>query len=136
MTLDVLIPTFRRPTALAVTLASLAAQTVRQLRIVISDQTDDADSCALPEIQAILRLIRYRGGQTELHRHLPRRGMAEQRQFLLDEARAPLALFLDDDVILEPDCVERLVETMEAQRCGFVGSAVIGLKYLDVVRPD
>jgi GT2 family glycosyltransferase len=121
--------------ALAITLASLAAQTIRQLRIVISDQTEELDTCQTPEIQAILRLIRFQGGQVEVHRHLPRRGMAEQRQFLLDQARAELALFLDDDVILEPDCVERLVETIEVQRCGFVGSALIGLKYLHVVRP-
>jgi len=136
MRLDVLIPTYGRPTALAVTLTSLAAQSQRPLRVVVSDQTEDLDTCALPEIQAILRLIRLQGGEITLHRHLPRRGMAEQRQFLLDQAQSELALFLDDDVILEPDCIERLVETMEAQGCGFVGSAVIGLKYQHVVRPE
>ncbi len=38
--LDVLIPTFDRPAALAVTLTSLIGQTQRDFRVVISDQSD------------------------------------------------------------------------------------------------
>ena len=56
-----------------------------------------------------------------IRKHLPRRGMAEQRQFLLDSVQAPYALFLDDDVILEPDLLGRLVDTIAFYRCGFVG---------------
>ena len=134
---DVLIPTYNRPTALAVTLTSLAAQSAPSLRIVVSDQSDaDAGPLeAVPELGTLLRLLRLRGHEVELHRHLPRRGMAEQRHFLLAQARAPYALFLDDDVILEPDLVERLVRAIEGARCGFVGSAVLGLSFVDDVRP-
>ncbi len=132
---DVLVPTYRRPAALAVMLTSLAAQTCRDLRVVISDQTDDGDATATGEVRAVLRLLRVRGHAVEVHKHLPRRGMAEQRQFLLDRATARYALFLDDDVIIEPDLVERVLETIRAERCGFVGSAVVGLSFLDDVRP-
>jgi hypothetical protein len=62
--------------------------------------------------------------------------LAEQRQFLLDQATAPRVLFLDDDIILEPDLLERLVRVLDRERCGFVGSAMIGLKYAHVVRPE
>lgn len=83
-TIDILIPTYRRPAALAVTLTSLVAQTCRDFRIVISDQTEDSDPVANGEVQSVLRVLRAYGHAVEIHKHLPRRGMAEQRQFLLD----------------------------------------------------
>ncbi len=133
--LDVLVPTFRRPAALAVLLTSLAAQTFRDFRVVVSDQTEDGDPLASGEVQAVVRVLRAHGHPVELHKHLPRRGLAEHRQSLLDRVEAPLCLFLDDDLILEPDLVERLVATMEEERCGFVGSGLIGLSFADDRRP-
>jgi GT2 family glycosyltransferase len=133
--LDVLIPTFRRPAALAVLLTSLTAQTWRNFRVVVSDQTEDDDPLAAGEVMAATRLLRARGHQVELHRHLPRRGLAEHRQSLLDRVTAPLCLFLDDDLILEPDLVERLVATIEEEGCGFVGSGLVGLSHVHDVRP-
>jgi GT2 family glycosyltransferase len=44
-------------------------------------------------------------------------------------------LFLDDDVIVEPDLVARLLQALREERCGFVGSAVIGLSHAHDVRP-
>ena len=61
--------------------------------------------------------------------------MAEQRAFLLSQASAPYCLFLDDDVIVEPDLVERMHRAIAEQQCGFVGSALHGLSFLDDVRP-
>ncbi|MET0981705.1 MAG: glycosyltransferase family 2 protein [Telluria sp.] len=134
-TIDVLVPTCNRAAALAVTLASLAAQTWPQLRIVISDQSDGDGVEGAAEVLALLRYLRARGRLVETHRHLPRRGMAEQRAFLLAQARAPWCLFVDDDVILEPDLVERLHGAIARERCGFVGSALHGLSYLGQRRP-
>jgi GT2 family glycosyltransferase len=138
--LDVLVPTCDRPAALAVTLAGLAAQTLEAFRVVVSDQTERPDlpdgACAAPEVLTPLRLLRARGRDVETHRHLPRRGLAEQRQYLLDQATAPYALFLDDDVLLEPDVLERLLDVMLGQHCGFVGMPLVGLSHLDDVRPD
>ncbi len=133
--LDVLVPTFRRPAALAVTLAALIGQTLRPFRVVISDQTEPPGALAAPEVEAVVRVLRATGREVELLAHWPPRGVAEQRQFLLDRARARYALFLDDDVICEPDLLERLLATIRAERCGFVGSAVIGLSYAGEERP-
>lgn len=136
MTVDVLIPTYRRPAALAVTLTSLLGQTHRDLRVVVSDQTEDADPLTDRSVQAVVRVLRARGIGVELHKHLPRRGLAEHRQYLLDQASAPRAMFLDDDVILEPEVVGRLVDVLDEEGCGLVGAAMIGLSYLADVRPD
>lgn len=132
--LDVLIPTCNRPAALAVTLTGLCAQDERRFRLVISDQSDQ-DPFSSGEVQAVLRVLRLHGHEIVLHRHLPRRGMAEQRQFLLDQAKTGYALFLDDDLILEPDVVGRLHRAIEAEGCGFVGCGAIGLSFIDDRRP-
>ena len=132
---DVLIPTFGREAALAVTLTSLLGQTFREFRIVVSDQHETGNAADAREVTAIVRVLRARGQPVSIRKHLPRRGMAEQRDFLLQCATAPYVLFLDDDVILEPDLLQRLVDTLARLRCGFVGSAVVGLSYADDVRP-
>lgn len=132
--LDILIPTYGRPGALPVTLTSLTAQTAQPFRVVISDQGEQPVT-ERAEIRTAIRVLELHGCPVEVHRHLPRRGMAEQRQFLLDQGRAPLVLFLDDDLILEPWAVAQMVGVIERERCGFVGSAVLGLSYREDVRP-
>lgn len=133
---DVLIPTCGRKTGLAVVLTSLLGQTFADFDVVISDQTEEAgaylDSI---EIQTLVRALRWRGHQVALHRHLPRRGMAEQRQFLLDQSRAPYVHFLDDDVLLDPPVMERMLRVLRAEGCGFVGCPATGLEHLHDIRP-
>jgi GT2 family glycosyltransferase len=133
--LDVLVPTYRRRAALAVTLTGLTAQTLPSFRVVVSDQTEEREGDVGAEALAAIRLLRARGREVELHHHLPRRGLAEHRQYLLDQAQAPYALFLDDDVLCEPDLLSRLLDVIQKEQCGFVGAPLIGLSHLDDVRP-
>ncbi|HEM7810444.1 DUF4254 domain-containing protein [Burkholderia multivorans] len=130
---DVLIPTCDRAHALALTLTTVALQTHRPLRVVVSDQSavaaaDDALLCAA------VRFAGAQGVDVQIERHVPAMGLAEQRAFLLAHARAPRCLYVDDDVILEADLVARLVHALDTQRCGFVGSALHGLSHIDDVR--
>jgi glycosyltransferase involved in cell wall biosynthesis len=132
--IDVLIPTYNRPAALAVTLTSLIAQSNKQFRIIISDQSDE--SCLnSPVVRAVIRVLEFHGHPVQVAEHFPRRGMAEQRQFLLDLAVSPFVLFLDDDLILEKNVLENMLTVIQDQDCGFVGSAVIGLSFIDDDRP-
>lgn len=131
---DVLIPTYRRPAALAATLTALMAQTFQPFRVVVSDQSEnERRDCG--EVTAAARVLAATGRNVEIVRHVPRRGMAEQRDFLLGMATAPFVLSLDDDVILEPWVLRTLVETMHHEQCGFVGCGLIGLSYAEDVRP-
>lgn len=132
---DVLIPTCNRRGALAITLAGLASQSYQDFDVVISDQSDDEHG-PWPELEAVQRILAFRGHRVRRLRHLPRRGIAEQRHFLLQQATAPYVLFLDDDVFMESQVLERLVATIERERCGFVGAFPAGLTFLDDVRPD
>ncbi len=133
--LDILIPAYERPAALAVNLAALAAQTFRGFRIFVSDQSEDRAVSESGELRAVVRLLHAHGQPVEILRHLPRMGMAEQRQFLLERARAPHVLFLDDDLILEPYVVGQLYRAIRKERCGFIGCAPIGLSYVNDRRP-
>lgn len=103
--------------------------------MVVSDQSDDGAAGRDPAVTAMVRVLRAQGRPVEVLRHLPRRGLAEQRQFLLDAATAEHVLFLDDDVWLEPGMLARLHAAIEALGCGVVGAAVQGLSYLDDDRP-
>ena len=133
---DVLIPTYRRKTGLAVVLTSLLGQTFTDFDVTVSDQTeDDAAYLDSVEIQTLVRALRWHGRQVALHGGRPRRGMAEQRQFLLEQSRAPFVHYLDDDVLLTPPVMERMLGVIQAEGCGFVGCAATGLGYLDDVRP-
>jgi glycosyltransferase involved in cell wall biosynthesis len=133
---DVLIPTYQRPAGLAMTLLGLVGQTYRHFRVIVSSQDDDAGPEEANEVRAAVGVLRAHGHRVEIHRHLPRRGMAEHRQSLLDRVDAPYALFLDDDIYLEPDVLERLVRAIRAEGCGFVGCAPIGWSYAEDVRPE
>ncbi len=132
--LDVLVPTYNRPASLALVLSGLAAQDMQDFRVVVSDQGDEP-AASFREVAAIVRVLEAHGHQVEWHRHLPRQGLAEQRQFLLDQARADYALFLDDDVYLERDVLGRLLGVIRRERCGFVGAPLIGLSFRGDVRP-
>jgi hypothetical protein len=61
--------------------------------------------------------------------------MAEQRHFLLSRGRAPYVHYLDDDVLLEPDTLQRMLKVIQEEGCGFLGCAATGLDYLNDVRP-
>jgi hypothetical protein len=129
---DVLVPTRDRPGALAVTLAGLAA--CPPARLVVADQSRQPVA-TVPEVRTMLRVLEQAGVQVAVHRRPYRRGVAEQRAFLLAEARTEQALFLDDDVWLQPWALPLMVAALGELRCGFVGMAVQGLSYVRDQRP-
>ena len=138
--IDVLIPTYARPAALAVVLSCLAGQTLRSFRVIVSDQSDGGGdggegAFGTPEFIALQRFFRARKIGLVPLRHLPRRGMAEQRAFLLAQATARYSLFLDDDVLIEPDLLSRLLQTIKRVQSGFVGSALHSLSHVGEDRP-
>ena len=133
--LDVLIPSYQRPVALATTLTALFGQTIRDFAVIIADQSAPGEGLDGAELETLVRAFELRGQAVYYHRRLVRRGLAEQRHFLLSQAAAPYVLFLDDDLLLEPDVLERMLAVIETERCGFVGMAPIGLSHLHDVRP-
>jgi GT2 family glycosyltransferase len=117
-------------------LTSLLGQTFRDFDVLISDQTDASEAyLESREIQTAIQALQWHGHRVQVFRNLPRRGMAQQRQFLDEHSSAPYLHFLDDDVVLEPHVLERMLSVLQAEGCGFVGCPAVGLQYLDDVRP-
>lgn len=132
---DILLPTYNRLTSLLMTLAGVATQTHRDIRVIIADQSREP---AWDEqvVQTAGRVIEARGGCIEWYYRRPVHGIAEQRDFLLKKATADVVLYLDDDVLMEPWVVEQLLDVLNAERCGFVGAFPAGLSHLNEVRPE
>ncbi|MEO5314566.1 glycosyltransferase family A protein [Pseudarthrobacter sp. CC12] len=133
---DVLVPTCNRPAELAVTLAGLAGQEDPAFAVVVSDQSAGQPAWEHPAAAAMVRVLEAQGRPVTLLRHLPRRGLAEHRQYLLEQSTAGQCLFLDDDVWLEPGALDVLSRALEELGCGFVGMAPQGLSFLADRRPD
>jgi GT2 family glycosyltransferase len=131
---DVLVPAFDREAALAVTLTGLLGQQVLPARIVVSDQSPDGVIVSSPLVAGVVRVLRARGVAVDLLAHPSGEGVAENRAFLLSQATAPYVLFLDDDIVLEPESLPRMLDAMGSLRTGFVAMAMTGLSFLDDVR--
>lgn len=134
---DVLIPTCGRKTGLAVVLTSLLGQTFRDFNVIVSSQSpDDHQYLKSIEIETLVRALEWHGHRVELHHHLPRRGMADHRRFLLERSTVPYVHYLDDDVLLSPPVMERMLGVLLREGCGFVGCPAAGLESLDDMRPQ
>ncbi|WP_068814302.1 glycosyltransferase family A protein [Phormidesmis priestleyi] len=120
-TVDILILTYNHPSALAIYDRESYFPNLSRLS---PDQTEDFDAGSIAEVQSVLRVLRSRGHPIEIHKHLPRQGMAEHRQFLLDQVTAPYALFLDDDLILESCVVQQTLTAIQEESCGLIPSGV------------
>jgi GT2 family glycosyltransferase len=129
--IEVLIPTYNRLQALSVTLTSLYYQKEKSFDITISDQSSNDEIWTNDTVQTIIRLLQTNGHEVKIFKNLPRKGMAQQREFLLSKSEARYSIFLDDDLILEPYVIGNMLSVIEEQHCGFVGCAVIGLSYKD-----
>jgi glycosyltransferase involved in cell wall biosynthesis len=133
--ITVLIPTFERLKALAVTLTSLCYQYEKNFEVVISDQSSHDNIYNDKTIQTIINLLKLHGNAVSILKNFPPKGMAQQRQFLLNHSNSSYSLFVDDDVILEPYVLQNLKYILQKYKCGFAGTALIGLSYKDDVRP-
>lgn len=133
---SILIPTYNRSASLAATLTSLCYQTYKNFEIIISDQNENYDISSDPTIKAVIRFLNFKGNKVSVYKNLPKKGMAHQRQFLLDKSKSRFSLFLDDDLLLEQHVLKNMVKVLKEEKCGFVGEAAVGLSYLNDLRED
>ncbi|SFH14655.1 Glycosyl transferase family 2 [Nitrosospira sp. Nsp14] len=123
--ITVLIPSYNRPATLAVTLTGLCFQQFCDFTVAISDQSDSGPVYQDSSVQTAIGLLEKKGHPVCQLSNLPRRRLAQQRQFLLDSATSPYCLYLDDDVLLEPFVVGNMLQALREEQIGFVGQALI-----------
>jgi GT2 family glycosyltransferase len=134
-TTDILLPTCNRLASLVMTLSGVAAQTTRNVRVIVADQSAHS-VVGDPVVKTLGRLIEERGGAVEWHHRPPVHGIAEQRDFLLRQATADTVLYLDDDVLMEASVLERLLGILGGEGCAFVGAFPAGLSHRHDRRPE
>ncbi len=101
-----LIPAYR-PRFFGEALASARAQRHPNLEIVVGDDSPGGEIAQAVKAAADPR-IRY-------ERHEPALGFAGNFTRLFEVSRGPFVKFLNDDDVLHPDCVPRLLSPMRAR---------------------
>ena len=109
------------PVTLGYPLVSLAMQTYSDLTIYVRDE-GLRDAYSNRHMRLIVNLVSQKGIAIEYHRAQNRHGAGYARRSLFETIRdEPYVLWLDDDMIIEPDAVESLLKVIEAKpRAGFV----------------
>lgn len=110
---SIVIATRHRPDPLRDTLSSITHETKLPREIIIVDSSLDAATRAVCESFVSCLPIRYVP--------ISVRSSARQRNAGAQLIRSPILVFLDDDVLLEPEFLERLLEPLVNDASGCIG---------------
>ena len=109
LTVSVIIPTKNRSTDLARTIETLLRQTIQPLELIIVDQSAEPTFTRKIKIPTVCI-------------HDPTlSGLTAARNTSMRVARGNIWLFLDDDVLLEPNFIEKILEAYDANVTGVSG---------------
>jgi GT2 family glycosyltransferase len=111
--------TYKRAASLRRLLDSLALQTRLPDELIIVDASPDADTEEvvrnLPDLADYATSFRYYRVAE------PLRGLTRQRNFSLDLVHHDLLVWFDDDIVLEPSCLQEMEQTHRAHGGEIVG---------------
>lgn len=106
LSVSLCICTMNRPDDLATCLASIAALPARPHEVLVSDDSKDPSL-----IEANRRVVAAHPGVTWVKG--PSRGLSVNRNHCLDRVTGDLVVFVDDDVTLHPDFLQKGAERFE-----------------------
>ncbi len=102
---SICIPTYNRADYAEAAVRSALSQTYEPIEVLVSDDCSDDGSYE--------RLLSVRDPRLHVKRNSHRRGPVSNRNAALNRVRGQLIKFLDDDDLLEPDCVSSMVSLFE-----------------------
>ncbi len=103
---SIIIPCYQSAKTIGRTLQSIYRQSYRTLEIIaVNDGSTDATRDILSGHEHKVRII-----------HQDNKGAAAARNKGFDVSRGEFVLFCDDDVVLQPDMIEKMVRTLEQYR--------------------
>jgi GT2 family glycosyltransferase len=124
LSISAIIPTAGRSASLFTTLQSLAKQELHPREIIIIDASADDETRHLCDrgVEGLRSSIRWVRSQF--------RGAAIQRNEGYRHATQPTIWFFDDDVLFEPNCIERLWNVLDQDRqLGGVNAMITNQSY-------
>lgn len=115
----VLIPCKGRPTKVAMTLLALAMQTTRNFAVVMRDE-GDVSVMDSREVRQAWDMLSAKVSTIYL-RSTESIGLVRAREYLLQYAFTHLLLWLDDDIVVPPEGIVKMVKVVERRKdFGFV----------------
>lgn len=107
--ISIIIPTVGRPESLARLLDSLAVQTRSVQEVLV------ADASGTTETEKVIADSRWSDAGLHVRRiTVSRPNAVRQRAAAIGVAQGEFLLLLDDDVVLEPDCVQQMLTLLKA----------------------
>lgn len=121
--ISVVIPTYNRYEVLAECLLAVSNQTYKNLQVIVMD---DGRTSAAEQMVKSLTVF----PEVEYQRNARTLGLPGNKNAALSKVTGDLVMILDDDSIIEPDCIERLVSAYtllraEGKRVGAIGPAMV-----------
>ncbi|HEY2963672.1 MAG TPA: glycosyltransferase family 2 protein [Pyrinomonadaceae bacterium] len=111
MKISAIVPTIGRPDSLRELLESLAAQTRKVDEVIVADASADPATAEIvkdPAFQSAVVRVNHVAVQPP--------NAVRQRTAAIERSSGEYLLILDDDVVLEPDCVEHMLALLEANQ--------------------
>lgn len=105
---SILLPTYNRSNLLPQCIDSIIAQSYSNWELIISDDASTDDTLAIS--QQYIKInpkIRY-------NKNISRLGLPANRNVAISLSLGKIIFFIEDDLIVEKDCLEILVDTFEA----------------------
>jgi glycosyltransferase involved in cell wall biosynthesis len=108
--ISVIVPTIGRPESLTALLESLTAQTVKVQEVIVADGSEtDA-------IRSICASQRWQQAKLHIHYICVSPNAVRQREAAINISQGEFLLLLDDDVVLEPQCVQHMVALLKTNQ--------------------
>jgi glycosyltransferase involved in cell wall biosynthesis len=123
--ISVVIPTRDRASVLRLTLESIASQSMQPAQIVLVDASDDQacyEACVESAVDGLIAALVWMKAETA--------GAASQRNQGVLACEQPTIGFFDDDILLMPDCMQRLWQALQGDvALGGVGATITNQTY-------
>ena len=126
MSVSVIVPTYYRPDDLVELLVSLIGQSVKPLEVIVIDDTPiDVVRKVVVDYQ-----IRFGNAGVELYyiRNPRVRSASVARNIGIKEAKGAILLFVDSDIVLYPDYIQKIVEVFKKYDAVGVQGWIVNLK--------
>lgn len=104
---SIILPTYNRAYCIERTIDSVLAQTFSNWELII------CDDASTDSTQLIVQSYCERDSRIHSHRNPQRRGLPRNRNTGISLTTGELVYFIEDDVVIEPDCLEMLVQAFE-----------------------
>lgn len=118
--ISIILPTYNRAYCIERTIDSILAQTFSNWELIICDDASTDDT------RLIAQSYCERDARIHYHRNPQRQGLPKNRNIGVSFAKGELIYFIEDDVVIEPDCLEKLVETFRELRAKDIKVGGIG----------